>query len=197
MVRLDPLACKPPDGALRSGNCSTYGFGVSGGFDPIFKKVSLWKKSPPPPGPSPPPGSAQASELREYSSPNCTGAYTIGSIDVMDQCTVFHIPLPASTYVAQTGATTYESYHYQGATDCSGPRTAEGSFAVGTCSDTGGGSSTLRVWLTNSTRYCTPGCECCPCSESHNDTAPGEKTALFSPFIYKMHYFTKTGSGQS
>ena len=25
----------------------------------------------------------------------------------------------------------------------------------------------------------------------------GEKTALFAPFIYKMHYFTKTGSGQS
>jgi hypothetical protein len=25
----------------------------------------------------------------------------------------------------------------------------------------------------------------------------GEKTALFEPFIYKMHYFTKTGSGQS
>jgi pentatricopeptide repeat protein len=25
----------------------------------------------------------------------------------------------------------------------------------------------------------------------------GKKTALFEPFIYKMHYFTKTGSGQS
>ena len=25
----------------------------------------------------------------------------------------------------------------------------------------------------------------------------GEKTALFAPFIYKMHYFTKTGSGQT
>ena len=25
----------------------------------------------------------------------------------------------------------------------------------------------------------------------------GEKTALFEPFIYKMHYFTKTGSGQA
>jgi hypothetical protein len=25
----------------------------------------------------------------------------------------------------------------------------------------------------------------------------GEKTALFEPFIYKMHYFTKTGSGQT
>jgi hypothetical protein len=23
------------------------------------------------------------------------------------------------------------------------------------------------------------------------------KTALFAPFIYKMHYFTKTGSGQT
>jgi hypothetical protein len=25
----------------------------------------------------------------------------------------------------------------------------------------------------------------------------GEKTSLFAPFIYKMHYFTKTGSGQT
>jgi hypothetical protein len=25
----------------------------------------------------------------------------------------------------------------------------------------------------------------------------GEKTALFAPFTYKMHYFTKTGSGQT
>ena len=25
----------------------------------------------------------------------------------------------------------------------------------------------------------------------------GKKTALFSPFIYKMHHFTKTGSGQT
>jgi len=25
----------------------------------------------------------------------------------------------------------------------------------------------------------------------------GEKTALFAPFIYKMHHFTKTGSGQT
>ena len=25
----------------------------------------------------------------------------------------------------------------------------------------------------------------------------GKKTALFEPFIYKMHYFTKTGSGQT
>jgi trehalose/maltose hydrolase-like predicted phosphorylase len=25
----------------------------------------------------------------------------------------------------------------------------------------------------------------------------GKQTALFEPFIYKMHYFTKTGSGRS
>jgi hypothetical protein len=25
----------------------------------------------------------------------------------------------------------------------------------------------------------------------------GKKTALFAPFIYKMHYFTKTGSGRT
>ena len=28
-------------------------------------------------------------------------------------------------------------------------------------------------------------------------TVAGEKTALFEPFIYKIHYFTKTGSGQT
>ena len=27
--------------------------------------------------------------------------------------------------------------------------------------------------------------------------AAGEKTALFAPFIYKIHYFTKTGSGRT
>jgi hypothetical protein len=32
------------------------------------------------------------------------------------------------------------------------------------------------------------------CSSVH---ACGEKTALFEPFIHKMHYFTKTGSGQT
>jgi hypothetical protein len=29
------------------------------------------------------------------------------------------------------------------------------------------------------------------------DAGAGEKTALFAPFLYKMHYFTKTGSGQT
>ena len=29
------------------------------------------------------------------------------------------------------------------------------------------------------------------------DNYTGEKTALFEPFIYKMHYFTKTGSGRT
>ena len=28
-------------------------------------------------------------------------------------------------------------------------------------------------------------------------TMHGKKTALFAPFIYKMYYFTKTGSGQT
>jgi hypothetical protein len=28
-------------------------------------------------------------------------------------------------------------------------------------------------------------------------TFPGEKTSLFAPLIYKMHYFTKPGSGQT
>ena len=31
----------------------------------------------------------------------------------------------------------------------------------------------------------------------HEPTQEGEKTSFFAPFIYKMHYFTKTGSGQT
>ena len=48
VVAIDPLACKPPQGALRSGNCSTYGYLMAAGNDPIFTKVSLWKKPGPP-----------------------------------------------------------------------------------------------------------------------------------------------------
>ena len=44
VVRLDPLACKPPNATLRAENCSQQGYSDSVGFDPIFKKVSLWKK---------------------------------------------------------------------------------------------------------------------------------------------------------
>ena len=33
--------------------------------------------------------------------------------------------------------------------------------------------------------------------EQLNVPYSGKKTALFEPFIYKMHYFTKTGSGQT
>ena len=44
VARLDPLACKPPNATLRAENCSQQGYSDSVGFDPIFKKVSLWKK---------------------------------------------------------------------------------------------------------------------------------------------------------
>jgi hypothetical protein len=33
--------------------------------------------------------------------------------------------------------------------------------------------------------------------QQHLVTYLGKKTALFEPFIYKMHYITKTGSGQT
>ena len=39
-----------------------------------------------------------------------------------------------------------------------------------------------------------------PCPGSRNVTYVDSKvgkTAIFEPFIYKMHYFTKTGSGQT
>jgi hypothetical protein len=49
-VSLDPLACKPPgDALLRPGNCSALGFGVAAGHDPVFRKITLWKKDPGPP----------------------------------------------------------------------------------------------------------------------------------------------------
>jgi hypothetical protein len=38
------------------------------------------------------------------------------------------------------------------------------------------------------------------CSSSTNASLTvvgGKQTALFEPFIYKMHYFTKTGSGRT
>jgi hypothetical protein len=34
-------------------------------------------------------------------------------------------------------------------------------------------------------------------SQSTEAHCIGKKTALFEPFIYKMHSFTKTGSGQT
>ena len=75
---------------------------------------------------------------------------------VMNQCTTFHIPSPASIFVAQTGASTYGSFHYQGATNCSGPRQAEGSFAVGSCSGDLGGSSEMRDSVLHPWRYVLP-----------------------------------------
>jgi len=36
-----------------------------------------------------------------------------------------------------------------------------------------------------------------PIVAAAGDEHAGEKTALFAPFIYKMHYFTKTGSGRT
>ena len=40
---------------------------------------------------------------------------------------------------------------------------------------------------------------CCLAASSIciSDTQSGEKTSLFAPFIYKMHYFAKTGPGQT
>jgi hypothetical protein len=35
------------------------------------------------------------------------------------------------------------------------------------------------------------------CNQNHAIKDFGKKTALFEPFIYKMHYFTKTGSGRT
>jgi hypothetical protein len=169
VVKLDPLACKPPhDARLVSGSCSAAGFPTFKGDDPIFTTVGLWEKGAAPP-PAPGNGTATASEFRRWSgSTTCgktgSGEHTILSTDVMGRCTPFHIPAPASDFVSQTDGSTYASYHYQGHTDCSGARTKIGDWDVGTCSGDLGGYSQMRVWLYNNTFHCTPGCECCPCA---------------------------------
>ena len=47
VVKIDPLACKPPfdDAALLAVNCSTQGFSKFVGHDPIFQNVQLWKNA--------------------------------------------------------------------------------------------------------------------------------------------------------
>ena len=162
VVRLDPLACKPPNATLRAENCSQQGYSDSVGFDPIFKKVSLWKKQGGGGGGGG--GVAKAASLRRWAgSTSCEGQYSVLSIDVLDQCTPYHIPAPASILVVRKNGSAYESYHYQGATDCTGPRTFLEALAVGTCSGDLGGYSQMRVWE-GATLQCSPGCECCPCT---------------------------------
>eukprot|EP01044_Picomonas_judraskeda_P006364 COSAG03_NODE_631_length_6620_cov_2.507898_4_plen_243_part_00 len=172
VVKLDPLACKPPHAALHSGNCSLYGFGEFEGFDPIFKKVQLYKKSGPPGGGGN--GTAQAAELRRWnSSPNCEGDYAVLSTDVLNECTPYSIPAAASVLVVQLNSTAYGSYHYQGRKDCTGQRAFLTAFSVGSCSGDLGGYSQMRVFLHNSTRHCSPDCECCPCPPSHQGLCKG------------------------
>ena len=162
VARLDPLACKPPNATLRAENCSQQGYSDSVGFDPIFKKVSLWKKQGGGGGGGG--GVAKAASLRRWAgSTSCEGQYSVLSIDVLDQCTPYHIPAPASILVVRKNGSAYESYHYQGATDCTGPRTFLEALAVGTCSGDLGGYSQMRVWE-GATLQCSPGCECCPCT---------------------------------
>lgn len=165
VVRLDPLACKPPQATLKPGNCTSFGWGINAGFDPVFKKVGLWKKGQPGPAPPPPGGNKNASEFRLYSaSLDCTGNYTIMSTDVMEFCTPFRIPAPASDFVEQINATAYATYHHQGTTNCQGGTVQrEAIFLVGTCSGDLGGYSHMRVWLDSGPYHCNPGCQCCPC----------------------------------
>jgi hypothetical protein len=159
VVKLDPLACTPPLAArLVRGNCSGAGFGKFQGNDPIFKQVGLWGRT------APGNGSSTAAEFRRWNnSTQCEGHYVILSTDVMNECTAFDVPAPASDWVEQTSPTQYTSYHYQGHTGCTGVRpTTVGVWPVGTCSGDLGGYSQMRVWLHNSTWHCSPGCQCCP-----------------------------------
>eukprot|EP01052_Picozoa_sp_SAG31_P049229 SAG31_NODE_10675_length_1111_cov_1.465415_1_plen_202_part_00 len=109
---------------------------------------------------------ATAAELRRWDADTaCHGSYKVLSTDVMDQCTPFHIPAPASILVVQKNGTAYSSFHYQGVTDCMGVRrTFLQDLTVGACSGDLGGYSQMRVWVWNFTYHCSPGCECCPCT---------------------------------
>jgi len=87
-------------------------------------------------------------EFRRWEgSSNCTGPFTVLSTDKLNECIPYLIPAPASLRVEYVDETHYASYHYQGATDCSGNRTHLGDFVVGTCEDFGSYSQ-MRVWNT-------------------------------------------------
>eukprot|EP00441_Pelagodinium_beii_P046137 CAMPEP_0197619516 /NCGR_PEP_ID=MMETSP1338-20131121/527_1 /TAXON_ID=43686 ORGANISM="Pelagodinium beii, Strain RCC1491" /NCGR_SAMPLE_ID=MMETSP1338 /ASSEMBLY_ACC=CAM_ASM_000754 /LENGTH=198 /DNA_ID=CAMNT_0043188493 /DNA_START=64 /DNA_END=660 /DNA_ORIENTATION=+ len=90
-----------------------------------------------------------AAELREYGSADCTGDFKVLNQDLMDECTPYLIPAPASLKVEQLNDTAYATYHYQGIQDCSGP---DGKFQrawfVEQCEDQGDGTSLKRAWVT-------------------------------------------------
>jgi hypothetical protein len=118
----------------------------------------------------------QAAEFRRWDhSSDCQGEYNILSTDNLNECTQYTVPAVASILVVQMNSTAYVSYQYPtGIADCTGAkRTLEFVGVVGVCSGDLGGYSQMRVWLFNSTRHCSPGCECCPCPPSQ----PGCKGA--------------------
>jgi len=117
-------------------------------FD-TYSQKRVWVEAPPtpaPPPPTPPALKASAAKLLRYSTADCTGSSTILSTDLINECTPFLIPAPASIYVNQTNDSVYTSYHFQGPQDCSGSGTKLGDFLVGTCEsfDT---YSQKRVWV--------------------------------------------------
>jgi len=90
---------------------------------------------------------ASAAQLRRYeSSTDCTGNFTVLSADVMNECTPYLIPAPASIFVNQTNDTAYASYHYQGPQDCSGEGKRLAYFIVGECASYQDYSQ-MRVWV--------------------------------------------------
>merc|ERR1711862_1088180 len=89
---------------------------------------------------------APAAQHRRYDGvTDCTGNYTVLNTDVMDQCTPYIIPAPASIYVNQTNDTHYASYHYQGVQDCTGQGTLLSFWQVDSCVSFGTYSQ-IRVW---------------------------------------------------
>jgi len=88
-----------------------------------------------------------AAQQRRYKVLDCKGTFEILNADVMDECTPYVIPAPAAIMVNQTNETHYASYHFQGATDCSGKGSLLSYWEVGKCVNESWGGSQLRVWV--------------------------------------------------
>lgn len=89
---------------------------------------------------------ASAAQLMRYSSTDCTGNSTVLNTDVMNECTPYLIPAPASIFVNQTNDTAYAYYHFQGQVDCSGEGKKLTDLVVGVC-ESYGDYSQKRVWV--------------------------------------------------
>lgn len=154
VIKLDPLACKPPAVArLLRGTCSSAGFNKYVGNDPIFKAVGLWSKV----SPSPPPRSDAekmivcsgkcTSDCKAYSPPLgiCysppklwPGDVQWGTADTLDTCNGTH--LDRSFYSSSNGSCTARTDGFSLPLDtCVGPFGKPRPWGNFSCGGYGGG----------------------------------------------------------